>query len=98
MFGAPGWPVVLSDPRSGVTLRPYRRSDALEWSQSRLANEAWLARWEPTPPRGTWADLNSTASFRLILRELRRVGRTGTAMPFAVCLRTDGVERLVGQV
>jgi ribosomal-protein-alanine N-acetyltransferase len=80
-------------------LRQYRRSDAVAWSRSRIANREWLAVWEPTPPRGTWEELNSPAAFRVILRELRRVGRSGTAMPFAVCLRTkSGAEQLVGQV
>lgn len=86
MFGPPGWPAVLSDPASGVVLRPYRRSDAAAWSASRRANEEWLARWEPTPPRGTWAELNSPAAFRTVHRELRRVARAGAAMPFAVCV------------
>jgi ribosomal-protein-alanine N-acetyltransferase len=98
VFGAPGWPVILFDPGTGVVLRPYRRSDAAAWSESRRANEAWLARWEPTPPRGTWAELNSVAAFRLVHRELRRVARAGVAMPFAVCLRDAGGEHLVGQV
>jgi len=98
MIGTQGWPVVLSDAESGVVLRPYRRSDARPWSQSRCANEAWLAKWEPTPPRGSWAELNSPAAFRQVYRELKRIARAGTAMPFAVCLRTNGVERLVGQV
>ena len=99
LFGAHGWPAVLTDPQSGVTLRPYRRSDATAWSQVRCANEAWLVPWEPTPPGGSWSELNSPASFRLVNRELRRAARLGSAMPFAVCLRTpDGVERLVGQV
>jgi len=99
MYEAPGWPAVLYDERSGVLLRPYRRSDAAAWSECRLFNEQWLSVWEPTPPRGTWAQLNSPAAFRSILRELRRSARSGTAMPFAVCLRElDGRERLVGQV
>jgi ribosomal-protein-alanine N-acetyltransferase len=99
LFGPPGWPVVLSDPVTGVVLRPYRRGDATAWSQARCANENWLAKWEPTPPRGSWRELNSPMAFRLIHRELRRVARAGTAMPFAVCLRTPtGDERLVGQV
>jgi ribosomal-protein-alanine N-acetyltransferase len=98
MFGAQGWPVVLSDPRSGVVLRPYRRSDAAAWSESRCVNEEWLTKWEPTPPLGNWAQLNSPAAYRLVHRELRKVARAGTAMPFAVCLRTENGENLVGQV
>jgi ribosomal-protein-alanine N-acetyltransferase len=98
MFGAPGWPVVLKDPRSGVVLRPYERSDAAAWSESRRANEQWLSVWEPTPPRGSWADLNSPAAFRLVLKELRKVSRAGSAMPFAVCLMEGTRSRLVGQI
>jgi ribosomal-protein-alanine N-acetyltransferase len=98
MVDAPGWPAVLTDPRSGVVLRPYRRSDARAWSRSRRANEEWLARWEPTPARGSWSELNSEASFRQIHSELRRAARRGLAMPFAVCLRTAHGEELVGQV
>ena len=96
---SPGWPVVLFDRASGVLLRPYKRSDAGAWSRSRIVNRQWLAPWEPTSPMGTWEQLNSPAAFRVILRELRRAGRQGTSMPFAVCLRPDdGPERLVGQV
>src|SRR5205823_4029448 len=78
---APGWPAVLAD--GPVTLRPYHRADARAWSEVRRVNERWLAPWEPTPP-GSWAELNAPSSFRYVLRELRRSGRTGEAMPFAV--------------
>lgn len=99
-MGAPGWPAALTDPVSGVVLRPYRRSDAAAWSESRIYNQAWLSVWEPTPPGGTWAELNSPAAFRQVHKELRRIARMGAAMPFAVCLRTSGRsrDRLVGQV
>jgi [ribosomal protein S5]-alanine N-acetyltransferase len=99
-MAAPGWPAVLRDPESGVLLRPYRRSDAAAWSECRIANQAWLSVWEPTPPRGTWAELNSVAAYRMVHRELRRVARIGVAMPFAVCLRDPrtGKDRLVGQL
>jgi ribosomal-protein-alanine N-acetyltransferase len=82
MMFAPGWPAVLTD--GPVTLRPYQRADGRDWSTVRRANERWLAQWEPTPP-GSWCDLNSPASFRYVLRELRRSARAGEAMPFAVC-------------
>jgi [ribosomal protein S5]-alanine N-acetyltransferase len=88
---APGWPVVLSD--GPVMVRPYRRSDARDWSRVRRANEQWLARWEPTPP-GSWYELNAPSSFRYVLRELRRAARGGEAMPFAVCYQGE----LVGQL
>jgi ribosomal-protein-alanine N-acetyltransferase len=99
-MAAPGWPVVLADPRSDVILRPYRRGDARAWSRCRIANQSWLSIWEPTPSTGTWAELNSTAAFRVIQRELRRVAAAGASMPFAICLREAGSrkDRLVGQL
>ena len=48
-MGRPGWPAVL-DRRAACVLRPYRRSDAAAWSECGIANEEWLAPWEPTPP------------------------------------------------
>ncbi|HEY7226314.1 MAG TPA: GNAT family protein [Micromonosporaceae bacterium] len=99
-MAAPGWPVVLRDARSGVVLRPYARGDARVWSRCRIANQAWLSVWEPTPPSGTWAELNSPSAFRMINRELRRVAAGGAAMPFAICLTERGSsrQRLVGQL
>jgi ribosomal-protein-alanine N-acetyltransferase len=91
----PGWPAVLQD--GPVVLRPYRRSDAAAWSEVRCANQAWLAPWEPSPS-GRWEDLNSPAAFRHVYRDHRRQSRRGEAMPFAVCLREDGRERLVGHL
>jgi ribosomal-protein-alanine N-acetyltransferase len=91
----PGWPTVLSD--GAVLLRPYRRGDGRAWSETRRANEAWLAPWEPTP-YGSWFELNSPAAFRSVYADLRRAARQGTAMPFAVCLVTGSEERLVGQL
>jgi ribosomal-protein-alanine N-acetyltransferase len=95
-MSAPGWPAVLAD--GPILLRPYRRGDARDWAEVRITNEDWLARWEPTPP-GRWDDLNSASSFRYVLRELRRSGREGSAMPFAIFLhdRSEG-ERFVGQL
>ncbi|MEE6259491.1 GNAT family N-acetyltransferase [Plantactinospora sonchi] len=91
----PGWPVVLQD--GPVLLRPYRRSDAAAWSEVRCTNRAWLAPWESSPP-GRWEDLNSPAAFRYVYRDHRRQARQGHGMPFAVCLREHGRERLVGHV
>jgi [ribosomal protein S5]-alanine N-acetyltransferase len=95
MSGSYGWPAVLTD--GNVVLRPYRRRDARAWSEIRRFNEQWLAPWEPTPP-GPWADLNSPSAFRFVLREMRRSAAEGSAMPFAVCLRTPTGDRLVGQL
>jgi ribosomal-protein-alanine N-acetyltransferase len=91
----PGWPAVLVD--GPVVLRPYKRSDARAWSEARRANEAWLARWEPTP-RGYWAELNSPRAFKSLHADLRKAARRGISMPFAVCLDDGRDERLVGQL
>lgn len=97
MIGAvtPGWPVVLSD--GPVLLRPYRRSDADAWSEVRCANESWLAPWESSPP-GRWDQLNSPTAFRFLYREQHRAARRGEGLPFAICLREGGRERLVGHL
>ncbi len=92
MFGThPGWPATLVD--GPVMIRPYRRADAVAWSEVRRANERWLAPWEPEPP-GPWQLVHNAASFRVVQREFSRSARSGSAMPFAVCYE----ERYVGQV
>jgi len=78
----PGWPAILSD--GPVLLRPFRRADARDWSEVRRANQAWLQPWEPYPLQ-PWHRANSPTVFRMVLRDLRRGGRDGTTMPWAVC-------------
>jgi ribosomal-protein-alanine N-acetyltransferase len=85
-----GWPATLRD--GDVELRPYRMRDAAAWSEVRLANEAWLAPWEPAG-RGAWAERYGVPAFAPMLRQLRRQARDGTTLPFAVTYRG----RLVGQ-
>lgn len=96
MLGStPGWPAVLAEGQ--VVLRPYRRGDAVAWSEVRCANERWLAPWEATPP-GPWAELNSVRSYTYVYKDMRRAGRRGESMPFAVCLRSEAGERFVGHI
>lgn len=85
-----GWPATLRD--GDVELRPFRMRDAAAWSEVRLANEAWLAPWEPSGA-GTWAQRNVVTAFAPMLRQLRRQAKDGTTLPFAVTYRG----RLVGQ-
>lgn len=84
------WPATLRD--GDVVLRPLRMRDAAAWSEVRLANEAWLAPWEPGGPGG-WPDRYTVTAFPPMLRQLRRQARNGTTLPFAITY--DG--RLVGQ-
>jgi len=93
--GQPGWPAVLTD--GPVVLRPYRRGDAEHWSAVRRANQAWLAPWEPTPI-GPWVEINAPSAYRAFYRDLRQSVRDGSAMPFAIRLRTPQGERYVGHI
>ncbi|MGI8702639.1 MAG: GNAT family N-acetyltransferase [Nocardioidaceae bacterium] len=67
------------------------RSDAGRWAQLRRANLAWLAEWEASqPPQAGGV----SASYRSMTRDLRRQGKEGKALPFA--LTYD--EEMIGQV
>lgn len=87
----PGWPATLVHDR--VTLRPFERSDAQAWSSVRIANEKWLAHWEPISGV-SWREANSPAGFRALLKDLRRSSKGGATWPFAVCYD----DRLVGGI
>ena len=63
----------------------------------RIANQAWLAPWESAPP-GPWAEMNSTRAYHYVYQDMKRAAKRGDSMPFAVCLREDGHERLVGHL
>jgi ribosomal-protein-alanine N-acetyltransferase len=87
----PGWPAQLSS--GPVRLHPLRRGDAAEWSRLRLANEEWLAPWEPTSSV-PWVPRHTPASYRAMRRAVARRARLGLTVPFAI--RVAG--RLAGQV
>jgi [ribosomal protein S5]-alanine N-acetyltransferase len=87
----PGWPARLS--YGSVQLHPLRRRDAAEWSQLRLANEEWLAPWEPTSAV-PWGPRHTPPAYRAMRRVVARRARLGLTVPFA--LRVEG--RLAGQV
>jgi [ribosomal protein S5]-alanine N-acetyltransferase len=76
-----------------VELHPLRRRDAAEWSRLRVANEAWLSRWEPSHAL-PWRDRHTPPAYRAMRRAVLRRANQGTSLPFAV--RVDG--RLAGQV
>jgi len=65
--------------------------DATRWAQLRRANLAWLAEWEASqPPEAAGV----SASYRSMTRDLRRQGREGKALPFALTYDDE----MVGQV
>jgi ribosomal-protein-alanine N-acetyltransferase len=90
-FLHPGWPARLA--WGPVELHPLRRRDAAEWSRLRLANEDWLARWEPSAAV-PWRLRHTPAAYRAMRRSVGRRARAGTSLPFAI--RVEG--RLAGQV
>lgn len=87
----PGWPAHLA--WGPVELHPPRRRDAEEWSRVRIANEAWLAPWEPTAA-GPWAARHTPGAYRAMRRAVLRRASMGLSLPFV--LRVEG--RLAGQV
>jgi ribosomal-protein-alanine N-acetyltransferase len=56
-------------------------SDSRAWHEVRRRNAAWLAPWEATVPPG---DRSAPASFRGLVRDLRRQARQRRTLPFAV--------------
>jgi len=85
----PGWPATL---RAGhVTVRPLHRGDARAWKTARRANAEWLRPWDATVPPG---GAERPSSFRVLVRRLDRLARSGLCMPFAIDV--DG--QFAGQV
>lgn len=72
-------------------MRPLESGDATRWARLRRANLAWLSEWEASQPPQTGG---VSASYRSMTRDLRRQGKAGKALPFA--LTYD--EQMVGQV
>lgn len=58
-----------------------------------MANQRWLAPWEPTSPY-PWPQRHSRSAFRAMLRVLTAQARSGSSLPFAVCVG----DALVGQM
>src|SRR4051794_41983395 len=74
----PGWPARLS--WGSVELHPLRRRDAAEWSRLRLANEDWLAPWEPSASL-PWRLRHTPSAYRAMRRAVARRGPPGTRGP-----------------
>lgn len=89
MTGTPGWPVVLQ--QGPVTLRPIEGTDARVWQEVRERNLEWLRRWEATMPPGSD---QRASGYRDVIRHLRKLGRDGSSLPFAV----EVEDRFSGQV
>ncbi|CAB4863685.1 MAG: GNAT family N-acetyltransferase [Actinobacteria bacterium] len=86
------WPVTLTD--GSVTLRPLRQRDVRAWREVRTRNRDWLQPWEATLPPEASALAEVPATFGDMVRRMKRDGRTGRSLPWAITV--DG--RLAGQV
>ncbi len=85
MTGGAGWDSVVL--RHGdVTLRPIATSDRRGWEEVRARNAAWLVRWEATRPPGSPA---RAATFRAMVRDLRRQARQGRCLPFTLLVEGE---------
>lgn len=60
-----------------------RIRDATAWSDLRLRNEAWLSPWEPSSP-DPWHLRHVAAAFPPLLSRLRKLARSGYALPWGV--------------
>jgi ribosomal-protein-alanine N-acetyltransferase len=87
----PGWPTTLRE--GAVGLRPHRLRDAGAWRESRLANEDWLAPWEPSASR-PWRERHGQLDYLDLYRALRRGTRAGQLLPFVVTWE----DRFAGQL
>lgn len=87
----PGWPARVS--AGPVRLQAPRLRDARAWSEIRMRNEAWLEHWEPSSPL-SWAERNGVSAWPALHSALRKAGRRGTMLPFAIFYGS----RLAGQV
>lgn len=66
-----------------VVLRPPRLRDARAWSETRLRDQAYLQRWEPTST-GSWQERNARLAWPSQWGALRALGRRGQALPFTI--------------
>lgn len=91
------WPATLTefDPSgTRITLRPLRMRDRAAWVEVRSRNEHWLRPWDATvPPTSGWQS-DVPASFRTMVRRLRKEAREGRMLPWAI--EVDG--RFDGQL
>lgn len=72
------WEVELVHGRVG--LRPLTRHDERAWNAVQARNRTWLAPWEATPPLGA----GRPATFRAMVRALRRQAAEGHGLPFVI--------------
>jgi ribosomal-protein-alanine N-acetyltransferase len=72
-------------------VRPIRLRDRAAWREVRARNVEWLRPWEATLPPGSFP---ASVSFAAMVRDARRSGRAGHALPFVITY--DG--QLAGQV
>lgn len=82
----PGWPSVLGPlrvPAGVIRLRPVRMRDGVAWSRIRLADRAYLERWEPSV-EVDWVTRHGSASWPPLCSSLRTEARYGRMLPYVI--------------
>ncbi|OHV06317.1 GNAT family N-acetyltransferase [Mycobacterium talmoniae] len=82
----PGWPKVLGPLRVAagvIRLRPVRMRDGAHWSRIRLADRAYLERWEPTA-EVNWNLRHALSAWPAVCSSLRSEARKGRMLPFSI--------------
>lgn len=78
----------------GITLRLIRQRDAPAWREVRRRNRDWLQPWEASLPPEASLITEVPATFREMVRRMRRDARAGRAIPWAIIV--DG--QFAGQI
>lgn len=91
---AHSWPVTLE--HGDLVLRPFKRSDQMEWESVRQRNRDWLKPWDATSP----VPHRRPMTFAQMVRTLNRQGRQGSGLPWLICVRTSvgGTPVIAGQL
>ena len=67
-----------------VTLRPLREDDFEQWREVRVANEAWLTKWEPLRPPSAPDPVRDRSAFLVRCDARRRDRQSGIGFSFGV--------------
>lgn len=67
-----------------IALRPLTDDDFAEWQEVRLANEAWLTKWEPARPVGAPDAVRDRSAFLVRCDARRRERQAGSGYAFGV--------------
>ncbi|GAB3190911.1 GNAT family protein [Nesterenkonia suensis] len=93
--------LTAATPAGEIQLRACTLKDEHRYLSLRLANQDWLAPWEPTTPENPVVTRATPQGFRTMVRTMARQTRAGTHLPWLLWFRQaddPGADRMVGQV